>query len=434
MRRILPLLAALLAASNVPGARADDETPGRLTLENGLRVHVRPLPGAKQVCLLVLFDVGEAHDPPGRSGLAHTIEHLYVTAAAGDAPARTADAMMRAYPNAWNAQTGFDHTVVSFLFPRERLEAEVKDAAARMGALRIEASDLERERPRLLQELANMYGDLPNLAVQNVARARIAPRAEGAQKGGVPEQVEAITLEEAEVFWRRHYKPRNAQVVLAGDLDAEEGARLVRAHFAGIEAGQAPPPRRPRPDGKPGLVELTTDRPPQAWSALACRAWRAPPPGHDDYAAYLLLVSRFFLLASQDAKAPQVLFPLLDDPEVLTASAAAGVGEDAAAALGRIDAEVKEVAARELKPWEPARARMTFASLLETQTLGPALLAQNLYGFAFGLARREQLQIDGPALGARLLALTQADLEKAAAWLAPEKSAEVHFRWPAGER
>src|SRR5262249_20105377 len=77
----------------------------RFQLENGLTAMVRPIQGTDHVALLVLYKIGGDHDPPGRSGLAHLVEHLYITAAAGAQPSRTADAFFQRYRAGGNAQT-----------------------------------------------------------------------------------------------------------------------------------------------------------------------------------------------------------------------------------------------------------------------------------------------------------------------------------------
>ena len=69
------------------------ETPGPYKLDNGLTVILRPVPTANSVAFVLLYNIGEDHDPIGKSGTAHLLEHLYVTSAAGDTPAR--DAILR---------------------------------------------------------------------------------------------------------------------------------------------------------------------------------------------------------------------------------------------------------------------------------------------------------------------------------------------------
>ena len=65
--------------------------------------------------------------------MGHLIEHLYVTAAAGSADSRNIQTFISQYPGGWNAQTGRDYTIIAMVFPKERLELELKDAAASQG-------------------------------------------------------------------------------------------------------------------------------------------------------------------------------------------------------------------------------------------------------------------------------------------------------------
>ncbi len=153
-----------LAGAGADAERAPDAKPAaavKFSLDNGLTVKIRPIQGAGNVALLVLYKLGGDHDPEGRSGLAHLVEHLYVTAAAGAVPARTAEAFFQRYRAGCNAQTGDRYTVFATVFPKGDLEKELAEAAARMGDLRITAADLDREKPRLLDELSNMFGRHP---------------------------------------------------------------------------------------------------------------------------------------------------------------------------------------------------------------------------------------------------------------------------------
>ena len=145
---------------------------GQFLLDNGLTVRIRPIQGASDVALLVLYKIGGDHDPQGRSGLAHLVEHLYVTAAAGAVPARTAEAFFQRYRAGCNAQTGDRYTVVATVFPKGDLEKELTEAAARMGDLRITAADLDREKPRLLDEVANNW---ESIHASSTARSTPSP-------------------------------------------------------------------------------------------------------------------------------------------------------------------------------------------------------------------------------------------------------------------
>src|SRR5258706_1073021 len=140
MKRVIPLLILVCAGSTVVfSSRAAEQ----FRLRNGLRVILQPVKSAQKAAVLVMFDIGGNQDPKGSSGLAHLIEHVYCTAAAGARKARTVDEWMVA---GGNAQTGEEFTLIADTVVKTELAAMIQDAAARMGGLRIEPAILERER------------------------------------------------------------------------------------------------------------------------------------------------------------------------------------------------------------------------------------------------------------------------------------------------
>jgi zinc protease len=394
--------------------------PAQFQLDNGVKVMARRIHGADNVALLVLYNVGGDHDPPGRSGLAHMVEHLYVTAAAGAGPARTAEDFFQHYRAGCNAQTGDRYTVLATVFPKGDLEKELKDAAARMGDLRITAAELAREKQRLLDEVSNMFGRLPALGAVNNARELIRPTPHGGRKGGVPEHVKAMTLDDVQEHWKRYYKPRNAILVLAGGVVEAAARQAVTAHFAKLAPGEEVPKLGDPGSPKAGTVQELAVRSlqPQA-EPVACVAYAAPDPGSELYAPFLVLVARFWAASAQPGDArgtgrPTVYFPLLEDPAVLGVSVTAKPGETAPQAIARLESFVAETIGPKLRDDERAAARQTFAFFLGTAEIPDSALAQNPYGAALSLARREQLGIDPLKLNRAFDALTERDLRRAA--------------------
>ncbi|QEH34150.1 ECF RNA polymerase sigma factor SigW [Aquisphaera giovannonii] len=405
--------------AQLPGQAPPPETRGDFGLDNGLAVRIRPIEGADRAALVVLYKIGGDHDPPGRSGLAHLLEHLAVTSAAGDSPSRTAEGFYRSHPAGCNAQTGDRYTALATVFPPQDLDRELREAAARMGRLRITPADLDRERPRLLDEVANMFGRIPSLGAINVARELVRPAPHGGRKGGLPEQVAAIPLEELRARWDRYYKPRNAILVLAGAIDQDAARRAVTDHFAGLAPGELiPPPSGPGPL-RAGAVRELSVRPigPKA-GPVACVGYAAPDPRSDLYAPFLVLAARFWAASATqnggEPGRPSVYFPVLDDPAMLAVSATARAGETAAQSFARLESFVADTVAPPLRDGEREAARMNFAMFLGTAEMPDAALARNPYGAAFALARREQLGIDPAAVGRAFDALTDRDLRRAA--------------------
>ena len=343
--------------------------------------------------------MGSDHDPEKRPGLAHALEHLYVTAAAGAAKARTVAEFARRYPDGTNGQTGDRYTVIATVFPRKELDDELRDAAARMSDLRMTPTDLDRERPRLLQEVANMFGAIPALAALNHARELARPTPYGGRHGGSPEHIRAITLEDVQAHWKRYYKPRNAIVAMAGDLDPVAARKAISAHFAGIPAGDAAP--APGEPGKPKfgtIKELSVDSLIPDAQPMACIAYPAPRPDSDLYAPFLVLMSRLWAggakLGEGGVTGSPVFFTPMDDGSVVALSAQVQPQEPAAKAIGRLETFVSETIAPKLRNSEPNATRQDLSIMLGLNELSDNALGQNPYGVAFSLARREQWGLD----------------------------------------
>jgi zinc protease len=417
---IAPLLLSLtwITSSRTAEPKAASPQPEMFRLENGLTVILRPIRGADEVALVILFDIGGDHDPRGRSGLAHLVEHVYVTAAAGDEKMRTVEDYMRRYRAGWNAQTGDRYTVIATVFARDDLNKELRDAAARMGDLRVTAADLDREKPRIDEELANMFGRIPSLGARNLAHELIRLTPHGGRRGGLPEHVRAATLEEVRQHWKRYYKPRNAILTLAGNVDAKRARRAVTEHFAGLSGGE-PPPAAAEP-GKPqfGAVKerVVESVVPQSRPQV-CLAYAAPAPSSDLYAPFLVLAARLFARAQKQPGSPEgfpVHFALLDDPAVLSVSFPVQHGESAKQARQRLEAFVKAAVGPKLGEDEREAVRQMFGFFLGIADVPDHLLAQNPYGVAFSLGRRRQLGIDPVKLKKSLAAATEEELRRAA--------------------
>ncbi len=134
---------------------------------------------------------------------------------------------------------------------------------------------------------------------------------------------------------------------------------------------------------------------------------------------FLVLVARFWAASAQPGGGgedgqPSIYFPLLEDPAVLAVSAMAEPGETAPRAIARLESFVADTIAPQLRDDERASARQIFALFLGTADLPDFALAQNPYGVALSLARREQLGIDSLKLKRAFDALTERDLRRAA--------------------
>ena len=283
-----------------------------------------------------------------------------------------------------------------------------------------------------------MFGRLPALGAVNITRELIRPTPEGGRKGGLPEHVKAITLDDVLAHWKQYYKPRNAILVVAGAVDEAAARHAITAHFAQLVPGE----EVPNP-GEPGSPQAGTVRDLAVKSLqpkpapVACLAYAAPEPGSELYAPFLVLVARFWAASAQPgggsgAGRPSIHFPLLEDPAVLGVSATANPGETAPLAIARLESFVADTIAPQFRDDERVSARQMFAFFLGTAEIRDFAVAQNPYGAALSLARREQLGVDTLKLNRAFDVLTEQGLRRAAseifaparhagAFISPEK-------------
>lgn len=411
-------------AKEPPGKSGDarllPEGAERNQLENGLTYILFPTDKAKHVALNVLFDVGESHDPEDKSGLSHLVEHLYVTSAAGKEPSRTVSQYMQRYRLGWNAQTGEDFTVIATVFEKSQLEKEIEDAANRMGALDPKQADLDREVPRLLEEVENMFSGMPKLAVLNHARDNVRPSSVGHRKGGLPAQVKLIGLNDVIHWWLDHYKPSNATLVLAGDFDPVTANALIEEHFAPIPSGKKPAvvdtPDLPNA-GQIVTVNIKSKMP--GIGFYAAIAFNAPLPGDEHYPACLVIVSRLF--SQMMGGGYQVMFSPLDDPYVISISAPLQPKMTDAESIAKLRTFLDDAIKKPITPKEKVMVKNMLGWFLGIGEFPAALFEGNLYGVAFSIGRCEQLGVDSKKLGKAIDGLTDKDIKAAALAVFDEK-------------
>ena len=424
MRRLTLALAAAMLLGGC-GATPPPQPPEEVTLDNGLTVMLRPMQDTEKVALVVLYAVGGLHDPKGQSGLAHLIEHCYVTAAAGSTPQRDMQGFMARYPDGWNAQTGDDYTVIGAVFGREALDRELQDAAARMRHLRVLESDLAREKPRIFAELRNMYASLPHLAAGNLAREKVCPSPHDGRRGGVADHVNALQVATVQQRLKRYYKPKNATLVLAGAFDAAAARAAIGKYFGDIPPGDAVPKPAARPKAKLPATETIRVRPiqPQAGPVVGL-AYAAPKIDSDLHAPFLVLVGRLWNRAQTLGAAPgrmPIHFAALDDPAAVSLCAPMTDGEEPDQAVARLEAFVAEAAKAELATSDRMVTLQVFNFAFGLLCVPDQMLAQNLYGVAFGMGRRAQMGVDSAALKQAIETVTTDDLRRAAETVFSEK-------------
>ena len=304
-----PAVAFLLAA---PSQAAVNLKVHKEVLPNGLTVLLHPNSQAPTVSCRLFYVTGSVHEVPGKSGLAHILEHelfkgtkkVGIQDSVADArfmaiqdslqalirPAKLAgdtatvkkltaehdsvvnehrkifvkDELWSAYQAAGgtglNAFTSDLMTAYIVTLPKNKIELFMWLESDRMqnAVLR----EFYSERDVVREERRMRYDDKPtgrffetlNSMIYEAFPYRVPTI-------GWPSDIMNLTREMADEHYRKYYKPRNAILVLAGDLDTTATMQMVKKYFGNIPAGEAFPPLTIRDPEPAGEKRLTVSRP-----------------------------------------------------------------------------------------------------------------------------------------------------------------------------
>ena len=267
----LPSLAVAMAAGAAPLPG-----PQSFELDNGLTVVVIEDHRAPLAIQMVWYRVGSADDPAGRSGLAHFLEHLMFKAT--DELAEGAFSRIVAENGGSdNAFTTTDYTAYVQRVAADRLGLVMAMEADRMVDLAPTEAGVLSERDVVLEERREVVGSDPAAGLaEECAAALYRNHPYGRPVIGWEQEIAALTRPVAMDFYRAHYAPNNAVLVVAGDVGADDVRRLAEEHFGPIPASPAVALRhRPQepPHRAPRRVEMQDARTGQPFLR---RTWLAP--------------------------------------------------------------------------------------------------------------------------------------------------------------
>jgi zinc protease len=247
-RARLPVLAAALVALLAIGigpAGAAVFDPKTFTLENGLQVVVIENHRAPVVTHMVWYKVGAADEAPGESGLAHFLEHLMFKGTKTVKPQEFSK-IIAVNGGQDNAFTTHDYTAYFESVARDRLDLVMKMEADRMRNLRLADKVVLPEREVVREErrsrIENDPGALLSEAMSAATYVNLPYRRPVI---GWDHEIRALGTEKAIAFYRAHYAPNNAVLVVAGDVTEDEIRSLAEKHFGPIPRRAVPPRVRP---------------------------------------------------------------------------------------------------------------------------------------------------------------------------------------------
>ncbi|MFI5162466.1 MAG: M16 family metallopeptidase [Sphingobacteriales bacterium] len=209
----------------------------RFTLNNGLRVIVHEDHTTPMAVLNILYDVGARDEDPAQTGFAHLFEHLMF---GGSVNIPQYDEPLQRVGGENNAFTSNDITNYYITLPSSNIETAFWLESDRMLSLAFSEKSLEVQRNVVIEEFKQRYLNQPYGDVWLKLRPMVYKKHpyRWATIGKEIKHIEDARIEDVKAFFKKHYNPQNAIMVVGGDIDTEQVKQLAEKWFGPIPAGE----------------------------------------------------------------------------------------------------------------------------------------------------------------------------------------------------
>ncbi len=244
-KMVVPVLAVLAALTVAFPAAADRGFNAEtFTLKNGLQVVVFPNHRAPIINHMIWYRVGSADETKGKSGIAHFLEHLMFKGTPTIPPQEFSKIIAR-NGGRDNAFTSYDYTAYWQTIAADRLEMVMRMEADRMVNLVLTDDAVNPERTVVLEERSMRTDNKPGAKLnETTLQALFGAKGYGIPVIGYEEEIKQLNRADALAFYKSHYAPNNAILLVAGDVDPVKVKELAEKYFGPIPAVKVPPRTR----------------------------------------------------------------------------------------------------------------------------------------------------------------------------------------------
>jgi zinc protease len=267
---------AKLATTTIEGITA-------YTLDNGLQVLLYPDPSSSRVTVNMTVLVGSRHEGLGETGMAHLLEHMLFK---GTPKHPNVPKVLRDHGADYNGTTWLDRTnyYETMVASDANLEFGIRLEADRLVNSLVRREDLASEMTVVRNEFEIGENNTTGILTQRMKSAAFQWHNYGKSTIGNRSDIERVPIESLQAFYRKHYQPDNAVLVLAGKFDVEKARELIGRYFGPLKK----PTRRldktyteePAQDGERQVVLRRVGKV-GAVGAL----YHIPAAAHEDFAA-----------------------------------------------------------------------------------------------------------------------------------------------------
>ncbi len=205
----------------------------KFTLNNGMRVLVHRDTTTLLAAFNLLYNVGARDETEDKTGFAHLFEHLMF---GGSKNIPSFDEPLQRAGGENNAFTSNDITNYYETLPAHNLETAFWLESDRMLELDFEGRALEVQRKVVSEEFKEHYINQPYGDVWHKLRALAytTHTYKWPTIGKELSHIENATIDDVKKFFFKNYRPNNAILVVAGNVEVSEVKRLAEKYFGNI--------------------------------------------------------------------------------------------------------------------------------------------------------------------------------------------------------
>jgi zinc protease len=209
-------------------------------LSNGMTVLVKVAKQIPKVSIQLWYHVGSKDEKTGERGIAHLIEHM-IFKGTDKLSESDINILTHRLSGNTNAFTSYDYTGYLFNFPTQHWREAFPIMADTMQNVSFKDDHLNSEMKAVIQELKMNRDNYTRSAVMELMSAIFPDHPYHYPVIGYKQDLWSVHADDLRKFYKKHYWPNNATLVVVGDVDPQEVFALAEKNFG---------PIKPNPDYK----------------------------------------------------------------------------------------------------------------------------------------------------------------------------------------
>ena len=227
-------------AANTQNGLPNNPRVHEFKLDNGMKVLVKQDTRAPVVVSQVWYKAGSSYEQNGTTGVAHVLEHMMFKGTDKYGP-NEFSRIISENGGSENAFTGQDYTAYFQQLEKSRLPIAIELEADRMANLNLSAEEFAKEIQVVMEERRMRTDDKPQSKTYEMFTATAYTNSPYSHPIiGWMNDLQNMTVEDAQKWYNDWYAPNNATLVVVGDVDPQQVLTLAREHYGKIPPGKVP--------------------------------------------------------------------------------------------------------------------------------------------------------------------------------------------------